>query len=138
MPYALNWKDLLCCERERTKSETSPNDYRHDFENDYDRIVFSAPFRRLQDKAQFFPLERNDFVRTRLTHSIEVAALARSIGVSIARKMLKESRTDKEYATYIPVILEAAGLAHDIGNPPFGHYGETTLQNAFREWFDKN
>lgn len=138
MNYILSWDKLLSNQREREKSETSDNDYRHDFESDYDRVVFSSPFRRLQDKAQVFPLERNDFVRTRLTHSMEVAALARSMGVSISKKMLKNGYiSNEEYASYIPVILETAGMAHDIGNPPFGHYGEETIKKTFSKWFDK-
>lgn len=130
----LEWDKLLCAKREKASSKED-GDYRNDFENDYDRIIFSSSFRRLQDKAQVFPLERNDFVRTRLTHSMEVAGIARSIGISLSAEMLKKgiiSRT--EYKEYIPVILETAGLAHDIGNPPFGHFGEETLRNAFNEW----
>lgn len=69
--------------KRKRKTPVASNDHRSDFESDYDRVVFSAPFRRLQDKAQVFPPERNDFVRTRLTHSIEVATLARSLGVIV-------------------------------------------------------
>ena len=87
MEYKLAWDKLLCADRIRGKSNTADNDHRSEFESDYDRVVFSTPFRRLQDKAQVFPLERNDFVRTRLTHSIEVAALARSLGISIADEL---------------------------------------------------
>lgn len=139
MNYILSWDKLLCVTRERTKSPVAANDYRHDFESDYDRIVFSAPFRRLQDKAQVFPLERSDFVRTRLTHSMEVAALARSIGVSIVRSIKQKNLIDDDhYLNYIPVVLETAGLAHDIGNPPFGHFGEESIRDSFKDWFDKH
>ncbi len=137
MEYALDWKLLLCTERQQKKSNSSQNDYRSDYENDYDRVVFSTPFRRLQDKAQVFPLERNDFVRTRLTHSVEVAAIARSIGVSVYNELLKKGVvSDNSIISQIPVVLETAGLSHDIGNPPFGHYGEEAIRNTFSEIFN--
>jgi dGTPase len=134
----LDWNKLLCTERERERTTIASNDYRNDFESDYDRVVFSSPFRRLQDKAQVFPLERNDFVRTRLTHSIEVATIARSLGVSIATELLNNGKINPEQSSRIPIVLETAGLSHDIGNPPFGHHGETTIQKSFREWFENH
>lgn len=137
MNYKLNWDELLCSERAKQRTKPEENDHRSDYENDYDRVVFSAPFRRLQDKAQVFPLERNDFVRTRLTHSIEVAAIARSIGISISEELLKTNRISQKQAEAIPVVLETAGLSHDIGNPPFGHYGEETIKNSFKSFFNE-
>lgn len=106
------------------------------FEKDYHRIIISASFRRLQDKTQVFPLDQSDFIRTRLTHSLEVSSLAKSLG---QRAM---SRLSREGGPYAPTneqrqdaadILLCAGLLHDIGNPPFGHYGETTIRAWFRE-----
>ena len=115
-------------------------DYRNKFEQDYDRIVFNPAFRRLQDKAQVFPLESNDFVRTRLTHSLEVSSIARSIGISLEKLLINKIR--KEYKGYefgiIPTILASAGLIHDLGNTPFGHAGEKAIQNVFKKFFEKN
>jgi dGTPase len=93
-------------------------------------MPFSTPLRRLGDKTQVFPLEKNDSVRTRLTHSHEVSNLARSIGVPMAEFICPEGR----YARDIPATLAAIGLAHDLGNPPFGHQGE----NAIGSWFKRN
>ena len=101
-------------------------------ERDHDRILFSAPFRRMGDKTQVFPLESIESIRTRLTHSYEVANLARSLGRKIA-ETLTEKLPGNAIRT-IPATLAAVGLAHDIGNPPFGHQGEL----AIRAWFKKN
>lgn len=139
----LSWDKLLSDKtlKERTALDKK-TDARSPFESDYDRIVFSAPFRRLQDKAQLFPLEKNDFVRTRLTHSLEVAAIARSLGITVCN-LIDEQKKDcynwnPEYKSYIPVILETAGLIHDLGNPPFGHGGERVIQDYFKNFFKKN
>ncbi|HWN67489.1 MAG TPA: dNTP triphosphohydrolase [Haliangium sp.] len=111
-------------------------DVRTAFELDYDRLLFSTPVRRLADKTQVFPLERNDSVRTRLTHSHEVANLAKSIGTRLIRTYpmffgtSDEVHTD-EIRNAVPIILATIGLAHDLGNPPFGHQGEV----AIRHWF---
>lgn len=132
----LNWGKLLSSQTEKERSSPRDFDKRSSFDSDYSRITFSAPFRRLQDKTQVFPLEQNDFVRTRLTHSIEVASIARSLGKSIASKMTDndEYGWKQEYANDISVILECAGLVHDIGNPPFGHSSERAIQ----DWFSKH
>jgi dGTPase len=106
---------------------------RTEIERDYDRILFSTPVRRLADKTQVFPLDKNDSVRTRLTHSHEVSNLARSIGTTlafnfnIAGNVIDSKRN-------IPALLASAGLAHDLGNPPFGHQGEGAIQS----WFSDN
>lgn len=107
------------------------------YENDYDTIICSTLFRRLQDKAQVFPLDDDDYVRTRLTHSLEVSAIGKKIGEYVFYKLRKqkmdrwfEEHTEKEFSD----VLLCAGLVHDIGNPPFGHFGEY----AIREWFIKN
>jgi len=134
----LEWNKLLCGDRIRpiAKKEGS-NDLRSEFEKDYHRIIGSASFRRLQDKTQVFPLDQSDFVRTRLTHSLEVSSFCKSLGQNIARKILTEigdETFDISYQQDICDILQCAGLLHDIGNPPFGHFGETVI----REWFREN
>ena len=100
------------------------SDQRMPFEHDFDRLLFSTPVRRLADKTQVFPLDRNDSVRTRLTHSHEVSNLARSIGNRLART--KPGIFGGEEADRAaPIILAGVGLAHDLGNPPFGHKGRS-------------
>ncbi len=150
--YKMNWKKLLSenSQRERTSKLILENnkiftddkkyvfkDLRNEFEKDYHRVLSSPSFRRLQDKTQVFPLEKNDFVRTRLTHSIEVSSFAKSLGQSIADEILKK-RINKNFGNKdvvaITNILATAGLLHDIGNPPFGHFGEDTI----RAWFKNN
>jgi dGTPase len=108
---------------------------RTELERDYDRILFAGPTRRLADKTQVFPLEPNDSVRTRLTHSHEVSNLARSIGIRLAFDF-PEQVFGKKHEQYgvkrnVPALLAATGLAHDLGNPPFGHQGELAIQ----QWF---
>lgn len=127
-----SWDNLLNAQRFRPTTK-QPLDARNEYERDYDRIVFCSAFRRLQDKAQVFPLERGDFVRTRLTHSFEVASLARSIGVDVARKLFERKLVEENYDIKFGNILSSASLIHDIGNPPFGHAGE----KAISKWFDK-
>jgi dGTPase len=102
------------------------------YQRDYDAIIFSSSFRRLQDKAQVFPLAKSDYVRTRLTHSLEVSCVGRSLGQLIGEDLKLNDKIPKELAaSEIGNIVAAACLAHDIGNPPFGHNGEKALQ----EWF---
>lgn len=106
---------------------------RTEIERDYDRILFSTPVRRLADKTQVFPLDKNDSVRTRLTHSHEVSNLARSIGTALV--FHHRIAHDVNNATRnIPALLATVGLAHDLGNPPFGHQGEAAIQS----WFSAN
>jgi dGTPase len=106
---------------------------RTETERDHDRIVYASPVRRLADKTQVFPLERNDSVRNRLTHSHEVSNLARSIGVHLVSHGVLKSLSRK-HKRNIPAMLAAVGLAHDLGNPPFGHNGE----EAIRSWMKQN
>lgn len=134
----MEWKTLLCEDRIRSLvRKAAPTDLRTEFEKDYHRIIGSASFRRLQDKTQVFPLDRSDFVRTRLTHSLEVSSFAKSLGQNISESIkntIKDERFLPEYKAAICDILQCAGLIHDIGNPPFGHFGETAIQ----DWFKRN
>ena len=134
----MNWNKLLCTDRIRTyQKSTISRDLRTEFEKDYHRIIGSASFRRLQDKTQVFPLDKSDYVRTRLTHSLEVSSFAKSLAQNVGEKIMQEKKdTDFTWKNKedISNILQCAGLLHDIGNPPFGHFGETTI----REWFKNN
>ena len=138
------WKKILNKNRIRYYKGSKKNlVYRDEFENDYDRILFSASFRRLQDKAQVFPLEKLDFVRTRLTHSLEVSSIGKSLGKSIGCKLMKITENSEEKLTMEMVddmsnILACAGLVHDLGNPPFGHFGEVAIREWFQEKLIKN
>lgn len=133
-------QELLNCSRRRSsRVDKSKLDGRNAFENDYTRVILCSSFRRLQDKTQVFPLEENDYVRTRLTHSIEVSSIASSIGASI-EKILIEEKGDltQDSKGQIRAILGTAGLLHDIGNPPFGHFGEIAIRNFFKDYFSNN
>ena len=134
----MEWNKLMCSDRIRGVTRPSSSaDSRTEFEKDYQRIISSASFRRLQDKTQVFPLDKSDFIRTRLTHSLEVANFARSIGRMIGARIIGEGRDSLFTETTreaVCSVLECAGLLHDIGNPPFGHFGE----DAIRDWFKKN
>lgn len=138
----LKWEKLLSDRRERASSSQKKNDdslvARNAFEADYDRIVGSSSVRRLQDKAQVFPLQENDVARTRLTHSIEVSALARSLGKAVGIQLENQKAFTRSQTEELAAILQVAGLIHDLGNPPFGHYGEDVIRNWFNKWFDSN
>lgn len=134
----MNWEQLLCKDRIRSyQKSTTSRDLRTEFEKDYHRIIGSASFRRLQDKTQVFPLDKSDYVRTRLTHSLEVSSFAKSLAQNVGEKLIQDKKA-KDFGQKekedISNILQCAGLLHDIGNPPFGHFGETTIQ----DWFKKN
>ncbi len=137
----MNWKQLLCSDRIRSyRASTVSKDLRTEFEKDYHRIINSASFRRLQDKTQVFPLDKSDFIRTRLTHSLEVSSFGKSLGQNISESILRtiEDKTFlPEYKAHVCDILQCAGLLHDIGNPPFGHFGETAIRWWFKENLDK-
>ncbi len=145
----MEWKKLLTQER-FLKEEKEPKAfsayYISPFERDYERIASSAAFRRLQDKTQVFPLSKSDFVRTRLTHSIEVSTIAKQLGIMCFQNTssYQHAPIDKDEelemdlklkrVSDIEAVLSCVGLLHDIGNPPFGHVGEAII----REWFENN
>lgn len=134
----MNWEQLLSLKRlgDTTKRLRNEQDEtRLAFEVDFDRIIFSAPFRSLQDKTQVIPLSKTDFVHTRLTHSLEVSVVGRSLGRLVGKKILDKYPHLKEIHGYqsndFGAIVAAASLAHDIGNPPFGHSGEKAIGEYF-------
>ena len=131
----MNWDRLICDKRFGMEDyHESRVQIRSDFQRDYDRLIFSAPFRRMQNKTQVFPLPGSIFVHNRLTHSLEVASVGMSLGNDVAHAVMK---TRPELAdTLFPqigTIVSTACLAHDMGNPPFGHSGEKAIQTFFSE-----
>lgn len=134
----LDWNVLLSAERVVVPSRNKPMagkivDHRTDHERDFDRVVFCTPVRRLKDKTQVFPLDMHDGVRTRLTHSLEVSNLARSMGTAVSYKCPGISRVANANRN-VPSLLAAIALTHDLGNPPFGHQGEVAIRN----WVEHN
>lgn len=131
----MNWIQLLSQNRPgETTKKAFPRQIRTAFEQDYDRIIFSSPFRMLQDKTQVFPLPKHDFVHSRLTHSLEVSSVGRSIGKSVGEKIISRNQElkDRNYsANDFGSIVAAACLTHDLGNPPFGHSGEDAISEFF-------
>jgi dGTPase len=134
----MNWEQLLSLRRfgdthKRLRQEQ--DETRLGFEVDYDRVIFSAAFRSLQDKTQVIPLSKTDFVHTRLTHSLEVSVVGRSLGRIVGKKILETHPHIEEIHGYgfndFGAIVAAAALAHDIGNPPFGHSGEKAIGEFF-------
>ncbi|HEY4337403.1 MAG TPA: deoxyguanosinetriphosphate triphosphohydrolase [Puia sp.] len=135
----MNWQQLYSPLRTGSsgRSTSDPSGIRTSFLRDYDRIIFSSAFRRLQNKTQVFPLPGPVFVHNRLTHSLEVASVGRSLGKTvgdaIADKHAGEGESFREFYKYeLPSVIAAGCLAHDIGNPPFGHSGEDAIRNFFR------
>ena len=135
----MNWEQLLSLKRygdtnKRIRKEQ--DETRLGFEVDYDRIIFSSEFRSLQDKTQVIPLSKTDFVHTRLTHSLEVSVVARSLGRKVGQKLLEKYPHLQSVHGYqindFGAIAAAAALAHDIGNPPFGHSGEKAIGEYFK------
>ncbi len=129
----MEWKKLLS-KKLLGFNEESSSDGRSQFQRDFDRIVFSSAFRRLQDKTQVFPMPDSDYVHTRLTHSLEVSCVGRSLGNAVGEMILDRNRKLKNEFTqfHIGEIVASACLAHDIGNPPFGHSGEDAISEYFR------
>ncbi|MFK5878814.1 MAG: deoxyguanosinetriphosphate triphosphohydrolase [Flavobacteriaceae bacterium] len=134
----MNWEQLLSLKRHgdtETRLRKDQDETRLGFEVDYDRIIFSDSFRSLQDKTQVVPLSKTDFVHTRLTHSLEVSVVARSLGRIVGKKLIEKypELQEKGYqANDFGAIVAAAALAHDIGNPPFGHSGEKAIGEYFK------
>lgn len=134
----MTWEQLLSLKRQGDTGKRlriEQDDTRLGFEVDYDRIIFSSAFRSLQDKTQVIPLSKTDFVHTRLTHSLEVSVVGRSIGRLVGKKIIEKYPYLKEVHGYhmndFGAIVAAAALAHDIGNPPFGHSGEKAIGEYF-------
>jgi dGTPase len=134
----MNWVSLLVEERFGVICKKS-EDGRSQFQKDIDRITFSSSFRRLGRKTQVHPLNENDHIHTRLSHSLEVACVGRSLGVLVGNFLKKKGELPPTIsALNIGEIVQAACLAHDIGNPPFGHGGEEVIRKWFEESFEKN
>jgi len=134
----MRWEKLLSSKilgyDKNDKSNNPSYDGRSAFQKDFDRVVFSSAFRRLQDKTQVFPLPESDFVHTRLTHSLEVSCVGRSLGNLVGEKIIeRHPRLKKNFTKFhFGEIVAAACLAHDIGNPPFGHSGEDAISDYFK------
>jgi dGTPase len=135
----MDWEKLLS--NFRLRESTRGADARNDFESDLGRIIFSPAIRRMHDKTQVFPLTADDNIHSRLTHSMEVMAIGHSLGIRICQDeaFVKKIGKPKTFLyREIPIILKNSCLIHDIGNPPFGHFGETVIQNYFESFFEKN
>jgi dGTPase len=138
--YTMKWSQLYSTKRTGTKERTdaNPDPVRNSFLRDYDRIIFSSAFRRLQNKTQVFPLPGSIFVHNRLTHSLEVASVGRSLGKAAGEKIVAKYSDEGEqfvefYRHELASVVASACLAHDIGNPPFGHSGEDAIRSFFTE-----
>ena len=132
----MNWQQLISNKRlGQEHRHTERHDDRTEFKRDYDRLIFSAPFRRLQNKTQVFPLPGSVFVHNRLTHSLEVASVGMSLGSDVAQRITSKKRPELRGTQFeqIGQIVATACLAHDLGNPPFGHSGEKAIQTFFTE-----
>lgn len=134
----MHWEQLLSARRfgaEPEQRKQATGVARSEYERDYDRLVFSPPFRRLQNKTQVFPLPGNIFVHNRLTHSLEVSCLGRSLGNIVAETLAERHRGESHlrFHSALSAIVSAACLAHDLGNPPFGHSGERAIGAYFSE-----
>ena len=131
----MNWQQLISNKRlGQEHRHAERHDDRSEFKRDYDRLIYSAPFRRLQNKTQVFPLPGSVFVHNRLTHSLEVSSLGQSLGNDVCTR-LKQRHPELANTLFeeIDTIVSAACLAHDMGNPPFGHSGEKAIQTFFTE-----
>ncbi len=133
----MNWAQLISNKRFGLEElHCGREEDRTEFQRDYDRLIFSAPFRRLQNKTQVFPLPGSIFVHNRLTHSLEVSCVGRSLGNNVAKELLTlhpELHQESPHLSEIGAIVSAACLAHDLGNPPFGHSGERAIGTYFSE-----
>lgn len=132
----MKWTELICDTRlglENRKIEKI--DHRSQFQRDHDRIIFSPTFRRLQNKTQVFPLPGSIFVHNRLTHSLEVSTVGRTLGAMLSSELIKKEELSWEKASEIGAIVGSACLAHDLGNPPFGHSGEHAISDFFKNHY---
>ncbi|MGM9675171.1 MAG: dGTP triphosphohydrolase [Bacteroidaceae bacterium] len=131
----MKWEQLLSSKRLGQENQPHRKDDRTEFQRDYDRIIFSAPFRRLQNKTQVFPLPGSIFVHNRLTHSLEVSSVGRSLGNDVGRLLLQRHPQlgETTHLSELGTIVSTACLAHDLGNPPFGHSGEKAIGTYFSE-----
>lgn len=129
----MNWQQLLSGRRFGMEEYHERKHERTDFQRDYDRLIFSSPFRRMQNKTQVFPLPGSIFVHNRLTHSLEVSCVGRSLGNNISKALIKKYPEGSINFPEIGAIVSAACLAHDMGNPPFGHSGERAISAYFSE-----
>ena len=131
----MEWKQLISNKRfGQEHKHAERHDDRSEFKRDYDRLIFSSAFRRLQNKTQVFPLPGSIFVHNRLTHSLEVSSVGMSLGNDISRRIIQKRPELKDTLfEEIGTIVSAACLAHDLGNPPFGHSGEKAIQTFFSE-----
>ena len=131
----MDWGRLITNKRFGKEEKYRENkEYRTDFQRDFDRLIFSAPFRRMQNKTQVFPLPGSIFVHNRITHSLEVSSVGRSLGTDVARE-LQQLHPELRHTPLAEIgnIVSAACLAHDMGNPPFGHAGEKAIASYFKE-----
>lgn len=129
----MEWTQLLSGKRFGMEEYHERKHERTDFQRDYDRLIFSSPFRRLQNKTQVFPLPGSIFVHNRLTHSLEVSCVGRSLGNNVAKALMSKYAEGSINFPEIGSIVSAACLAHDMGNPPFGHSGERAISGYFAE-----
>jgi dGTPase len=131
----MNWNQLISnCRLGQEHRHPERHDDRTEFKRDYDRLIFSAPFRRLQNKTQVFPLPGSVFVHNRLTHSLEVASVGMSLGNDVSQRLMaREGSRLSPLVAELGQIVATACLAHDMGNPPFGHSGEKAIQTFFTE-----
>ncbi len=136
----MTWNKFLNDSRIRLSERNTEDDLRNEYESDFGRVIFSPATRRMHDKTQVFPLTSDDNIHSRLTHSMEVMAIGHSLGLRICEKeefIKKTGKTKEELHRIIPVIIKNACIIHDIGNPPFGHFGETAIASYFSEFFAK-
>lgn len=140
----MNWEQLYSNKRLSSSSPVQTESGRGDYIRDYDRVIFSSPFRKLQNKTQVFPLPGAFFVHNRLTHSLEVASVGRSLGKLAGEKIAEKYKgvfskaSDDFYRFELSDVIQTACLAHDIGNPPFGHFGEEAIRAFFEDFFTRN
>jgi dGTPase len=135
----MNWQTLFSNRRVGSSQRKEQDHIRGDYMRDYDRLIFSSQFRRLQNKTQVFPLPGAVFVHNRLTHSLEVASVGRSLGRAVGERIADKYQNELDanaldfYRFELPAVVMTACIAHDIGNPPFGHSGEDAIRSFFRE-----